>query len=503
MKTCFFLFFSLQLICAQLLLANDTVYFNINIAYPRAQIVEVNMRLECKSQADKLQLQLPAWSPGYYQLMPYADRISDFHVYDVEGRQLEWEKMADNAWDIYKNDSRSITVSYKVLANKNFVAESLVDTTHAYIVPVATFLFPVNELNRPVMVQLNKHPEWRDIATGLKLIDRSQNTYFASNYDILFDSPLLIGKLTKLPTFYVKGVPHYFYAHDVATKDYREFTAELQRIIQAASAIIGDIPYTDYTFIGIGKGRGGIEHLNSTTVALESIPSDYAERKRLLHFLAHEYFHHYNAKRIRPIELGPFDYTKANKTKQLWVAEGITVYYEGIIMNRAGLISKEDLLQQWAKEIEGYELNEGKAYQSLADASEKTWEEGPFGNKEGRGISYYQKGPIVGLLLDLKIRQVTNSQRSLDDVMQKLYYRYYRQKGRGFTEDEFRATCEEVAGVNLQDIFDYVYTTKPLDYGTYFGYAGLTLQLNKQHVRLVQHIKSNQRQRRLLAKLVH
>lgn len=503
MRRCFFFFLSLQFVCLQGLLANDTVYFKIDILYPRQQLFQVSMTLENKHQVDELLLQLPVWSPGYYQLMPYADGITNFRADDLNGKPLKWDRLNNSQWRINTNGSKLITLNYTVQADKNFVAENKIDTAHAYIVPTATFLYPEGMLDSPIILQINKDRSWTDIATGLQLMDKKQNRYLAKDYDILFDSPLLIGKLTKLPTFYIKEIPHLFYAYGLKGGDYQNFMDELQQIVRTASNLIGHIPYTDYTFIGIGSGLGGIEHLNSTTVSLESIPGDAAQRKQLLSFLTHEYFHHYNAKRIRPIELGPFDYTRANTTKQLWIAEGITVYYEGIIMNRAGIISKEELLQRWAKEINDYESNPGKRHQSLADASEKTWEEGPFGSQEGKGISYYKKGPVIALLLDLKIRHATRGSKSLDDVMRMLYTTYYQHEKRGFTEEEFRTICEKVAGTNLQEIFDYVYTTKPLNYQGFFDYVGLLLTNGEKGVRLTQQPNSNKKQRALLAHLVY
>jgi predicted metalloprotease with PDZ domain len=503
MKRCFLLFLSIQLAFLQLLLANDTVYFKIDIVHPKQKIFQVSMTLENRNVTDELLLQLPIWSPGYYQIMSYPDRVSNFQVYDQVHRPLKWEKTNHNTWHINTEGNKSIIVNYNVQADKSFVAENKIDSAHAYIIPTATFLYPEKDLNRPIIVQIHKDTSWTGIATGLQLIEGKQDCYFANNYDILFDSPLLVGTLTTLPTFYIKGTPHHFYAYDLKEGNYQSFSNQLQKIVQTASDLIGHIPYADYTFIGIGKGQGGIEHLNSTTVSLESIPEDAAQRKQLLSFLTHEYFHHYNAKRIRPIELGPFDYTRANTTKQLWIAEGITVYYEGIIMNRAGIISKDELLQRWAKEINDYESNPGKKHQSLADASEKTWEEGPFGSQEGRGISYYQKGPVIALLLDLKIRHATSGRKSLDDVMRMLYTTYYQHEKRGFTEEEFRTICERVAGANLQEIFDYVYTTKPLNYQGFFDYVGLLLTNGQKGVKLTQQPNSNKKQRTLLAHLVY
>jgi predicted metalloprotease with PDZ domain len=202
-----------------------------------------------------------------------------------------------------------------------------------------------------------------------------------------------------------------------------------------------------------------------------------------LSFLAHEYFHHYNVKRIRPLALGPFDYDKPNLTNMLWVSEGFTVYYEYLMLARAGLMTQEELLEALAKSIASYENNTGHFFQSATQSSYETWEQGPF-SKRGEGlsktISYYEKGPVLGWLLDLKIRHETQNKRSLDDVMRRLYQEFYKQKQRGFTDQEFRAVCEQIAGAPLTDIFEYASTTKEIDYPKHLFYAGLELEQPKE-----------------------
>ncbi len=199
---------------------------------------------------------------------------------------------------------------------------------------------------------------------------------------------------------------------------------------------------------------------------------------RVMNFLAHEYFHHYNVKRIRPFELGPFDYDRGSKTNLLWVSEGLSVYYEYMVVKRAGIADEQTLYTDFEKNINANENNPGRLYQSLAQASYKTWSDGPFGTQgedAGKAISYYDKGPVVGLLLDFSIRHATQNKKSLDDVMRLLYWKYYKELQRGFTDAEFEQTCETVAGISLGNFFDYIYTTKEMDYSTYLGYAGLKL----------------------------
>lgn len=292
---------------------------------------------------------------------------------------------------------------------------------------------------------------------------------------------MLIGNLEELTSFKVHGIEHRFIGYNMGEFDRSQFMDNLKKEVEAAVGIIGDIPYRQYTFIGIGPGQGGIEHLNNTTISFTGKGLNTPEgMNRMMNFLAHEYFHHYNVKRIRPFELGPFDYDKENKTNLLWLSEGISVYYENLIVKRAGLSNEQTLFNDFEKNINANENNQGRLHQSLAQASYETWSDGPFGRQgtdADKSISIYDKGPLVGLLLDFAIRHTTQNKKSLDDVMKLLYWHYYKELNRGFTDAEFQQTCETVAGTSLNSIFEYVYSTKELDYNKYLAYAGLKIDV--------------------------
>jgi predicted metalloprotease with PDZ domain len=253
----------------------------------------------------------------------------------------------------------------------------------------------------------------------------------------------------------------------------------MKKIVENGSAIIGEIPYKHYTFLGLGPGGGGIEHLNSASVAfIGNGLNTQAGRMRLYSFLAHEYFHTYNVKRIRPIELGPFDYEKGNRTEMLWVSEGFTVYYEYVIIRRTGLTNAQEMIGQLRNNLLNYEKKPGHLFQSATQASIETWSDGPNGrvaDEFNKTISYYDKGPVLGLMLDLKIRHETQNRKSLDDVMRTLYYKYFKKLKRGFTPQEFRKVCEDTAGVPLGELFEYASTVKEVNYHPYFVYAGLDI----------------------------
>lgn len=422
--------------------------------------------------------------PGYYQIMDYDKSVENLRAKDGKDANIKVEKENDNTWVIAGIKNRTFHVGYTIRTSKQFVANSYVDSAHAYIIPANTFLYADGNLNMPVSVNLSFDKAWTKVATGLDAVAGKPNEFTAPDFDILYDCPILIGNLEELPSFKVQGVEHRFIGYNMGSFDRVLFMSNLKKNVEAACNIIGDIPFRQYTFIAIGPGGGGIEHLNNTTVSFNgNTLSRPGAMNRMMNFLAHEYFHHYNVKRIRPFELGPFDYDKGSRTNLLWVSEGLSVYYEYLVVKRAGLAADSTLLANFSGNLNNIENNPGRLHQSLQQASYRTWSDGPFGtagNEKGKTISYYEKGPLVGMLLDFEIRNATENKRSLDDVMRLLYWKYYKEKGRGFTEAEFQAACEQTAGLPLTAIFEYVYSTKEPDYGKYLAYAGL--KIDKQQI---------------------
>lgn len=456
--------------------AQSTLHFTVSIPNPENK--ELNVRLEGQGWGtDTIEFKLPRWMPGYYQIIDYAKSLEDFTAKDKGGRELVVEHPNSNTWRVVAGKKKPFRISYTIKTQRKFVANNYVDSAHAYIAPTGTFIYIPGQLNTPVTVQvINK---WEDIATGLDPVPGKKNFFLAPDVDILYDCPILLGDLEEFPSFRVNGIEHRFIAYNPGVFNKKLLMDNLEKIVKASVAIIGDIPYNQYTFIGIGPGQGGIEHLNNSTVSFTGNTLNTTEgMNRILNFLAHEYFHHYNVKRIRPLELGPFDYDKENKTNLLWVSEGLSVYYEYLVVKRAGLSDERTLLSNFERNINAFENSPGRSHQSLAQASYETWTTGPFGRQgkdASRSISYYDKGPIVGLLLDFAIRHETANRHSLDDVMRLLYWKYYKELGRGFTDAEFQDACERVAGASMKNFFGFVYTTVPLDYEKYLGYAGLKL----------------------------
>jgi predicted metalloprotease with PDZ domain len=296
---------------------------------------------------------------------------------------------------------------------------------------------------------------------------------------VLYDSPFLAGDF-KTISFEVRNVPHRIIVDGEGNYDPERLRRDVQKIVEASVEMMGDIPYRDYTFQLMlhPSAGGGLEHLNSTAI----IWRRYAFRPEaswddFLSLVAHEYFHLWNVKRIRPDALGPFDYTGENYTRLLWVAEGVTSYYENILSRRAGMISDKEYLTTIANAIRGLQNTPGRLEQSIEEASFDAWIKyyRPDENSLNSAISYYDKGAIVGLLLDLEIRRRSAGAKSLDDVMRYLYQEFSK-KNRNFTPEDFQRAAEQMAGASLDDFFRrYVRGREELDYNTAFAAVGLQL----------------------------
>jgi len=422
-------------------------------------------------------LKLPVWAPGYYIIMDYPKHIVDFTA--SNGAQpLKWEKVGKSGWLVTHGANKSMKVTYRVYANAQSVADAKVTSERAFIPGNGVYMYIENHKNLPVTVTFNLYSGWKRISTGLDPVPGANNTYRAKNFDILYDSPVLMGNHATM-FFELKGKQYEMAMETPEGIEGTTFVEDLKQMISASTALIGGIPYDHYCFLFLGPGAGGLEHINSQA----SFGISFRNRERnsylsLLSFITHEFFHLYNVKTIRPIELGPFDYDKEVFTSGLWISEGFTCYYEPLLLRRAGIMTAEEALRKHNNPIKTIENAEGKLHMNLRQSSYDIWLN--FFNRSANGntrISYYNKGPILGLLTDIAIRQMTNNTKSLDDVMRSLYHDFHIAKGRGFTEEEYWALCATTAGQPLTEIREYVDTTKEIDYVKYLGYAGIDIDL--------------------------
>jgi predicted metalloprotease with PDZ domain len=453
--------------------AQVSMEFTVSMTEPNSHLFHVDFH--CNGiKSDTIDFKMPAWTPGYYRILNFAKNVRQFSAEDGNGKAIECEQAADNIWRVKTNGENEIVLSYDVYANGRSVAESMLNRSRAFISPTSVFMYIESRIDNPVTVTIKPHKSFNQISTGLDPVEGKENTFTAPNFDTLYDCPIFIDN-QEIISFEVKEIPHNVAIVNPGKLDHDKLVSILKHMVETAVSIVEEIPYKHYTFIMMGLGMGGLEHSNSMAVYTR-IPNldDPNNYKGWLSFITHEFFHLYNVKAIRPIALGPFDYDKENPTKMLWFSEGGTVYYQYIILNRAGFMKRDEVLERLSKSIDSYESSPGNKTMSVAKVSYDAWTMPFFGNDDT--ISYYDKGAGLCMLLDLKIRHETKNQKSLDDVMQALYKKYYKQLKRGFTDEEFTTECEEIAGCSLDEFFEYVYTTKTIDYAKYLGYAGLEFE---------------------------
>lgn len=440
--------------------------------------LEVELRYSSTKPTKDLLLKMPVWAPGYYMILNYPKHLCDFTASDTKGNKLSWQKEGKNGWRItMPNDGRAV-IKYRVFADTYDVASSRIDNNSAFIAPNGLFMYVENEKYQPVTVTYNVPANWKSVSTGLVSHKDKPYTYTSPNIDLLYDSPLLMGN------HLVKKFRHEGHDYELAleTPDGFEesgFEDAFRKIVSTATQIMQDVPYSNYTLIHMGKGQGGLEHINSQACYTEGtfrIP-DHMEWLNYLAFTAHEYFHLYNVKTIRPIELGPFDYDHEVFTPLLWFSEGITCYYEAQILYRSGLATKAEMCELISKYMRMDEHYEGHHHQSLRQTSYDIWLN--FLNEDSNSrdvtINYYFRGPVVGLIMDIEIQRLSNNKHSLDDLMRLLYTRYHKQQGRGFTEEEFWSAVDEIAGASMSHIRNIVDNPVDIDYEKYLTPAGLKI----------------------------
>ncbi len=454
------------------------ISYTVSMSKPYTHLLEVEMRLRGSLSAST-NVVMPVWTPGSYLVREYARHVQDFAAKDASGRALSWNKTNKNTWRIETTGAREVVVTYSVYANELTVRTNELNDQHAFFTPAALLVYPEGQLNAPSTLRVVPFGNWK-VATGLPTVSGRDNTFRAENFDILYDSPVEVGNFKTL-SFEVKGVPHRIVIDGEGNYEPERMRRDVQKIVEAAVSLMGgDIPYKDYTFILHlrASGGGGLEHLNST--ALMYPRHAFRSQARYTDFLslvAHEYYHLWNVKRIKPDVLGPFDYNQENYTKLLWVAEGITSYYENIILLRAGLLSDKDYLASIASSFQDLQNRPGRFEQSLEESSFDAWIKyyRSDENAVNSQISYYDKGAIVGLLLDLEIRRLSRGARSLDDVMNYLYNEYAK-KGRNYTPQDFQRAAEQAAGSTLEPFFArYVRGHEELDYNAALNHVGLLL----------------------------
>jgi predicted metalloprotease with PDZ domain len=458
------------------------IAYALAMTRPHTHLFEVSITIDGWSEP-RLDLVMPSWTPGSYMIREYARHVQDF-VATSDGHPARWEKTAKDTWRVETTVAGRVKITYRVYAHDLTVRTCHLDGTHGFANGAATFLFVPGHTHEAVTLEITVPARWQ-VATGLEPLGGGNGIFRfrARDYDELVDSPVECGT-HRLLEFDVDGVPHRIALWGKGNEDEARLTEDTRAIVRVQREFFGGVPYKRYTFIHhLASGRGGLEHRNSSVFLVDRFGfRPRASYERFLELVSHEFFHVWNVKRIRPKPLGTFDYRVENHTRQLWTMEGVTSYYEKRFVAAAGLYSKERFLERVAEDISSLQAQPGRALQSLEQSSFDAWIKHyrPDENSGNSSVSYYLKGALVALILDLEIRALTSRAKCLDDVVKHLAHEATLNDA-GFAEpDGYLAAVEKVAGEQggaFKKFFEqFVSGTAELDYQRALGRAGLALK---------------------------
>ena len=429
--------------------------------------------------AGDVDLMMAVWTPGSYMLREYARHVENVRATDAHGNALPVHKVKKNRWRVERDATGAgdVHINYRLYGREMTVRTNWIERDFAVLNGAPTFITCPQQQLQPHTVRVVLPATWKRTLTGLPAAeDGAGHTFVANNFDTLVDSPWLLGT-PQVYEFDVDGKRHILACEgEGGAWDGNRARDDVQKIVQQNVAMWGSLPYDRYVFMNLlTDGKGGLEHKNSTVM----MASRWNLRNRndylaWLGLVSHEFFHVWNIKRLRPKVLGPFDYEAEAHTPSLWIAEGLTAYYDDLNVCRAGLATAREYLELFSKSILQLQVTPGRLVQSLGEASFDAWikfyrrDE----NTDNSGVSYYMKGTIVGFLLDAQIRRATVGRASLDDVMRLAYSRYSGEQG--YTEAQFRELCSQVAGVSLDAWLQHaVDSTEELDYTPALSWFGL------------------------------
>lgn len=375
--------------------APDAIAYTMRFPAPDTHIAEVEARIPTDKRAS-IDLMLPVWSPGFYGLGDYARNVQEFAARTLDGILLTVEKPKPNHWQIATSGEATIVITYTLLCRSQFVTGSWVGENFAVINGPSTFITLTERAARPHEVRLELPPVWKQSISSLDPApDRGPNSYRAPDYDVFIDSPIVAGTISTHE--FTSGDSTHVLADfgDLGAWDGRAAAATLQRIVEEHRRFLGGLPFKRYVFLNAFRGgQGGLEHLNSSLLSSAAAPKEPLPTLRWLKYVSHEYFHAINVKRLRPIELGPFDYEKLPSTPSLWISEGLTTYYGDLAVVRSGVGPQEDYLAGLSSHIRAIQTAPGRLVQTLEQSSlgvGSNSSSGVGGNRNST-ISYYDNG---------------------------------------------------------------------------------------------------------------
>ncbi len=430
------------------------MYYRISCIDPDQQLLDIRVEIEGELP-ENLEVRMPAWRPGRYQMAHFARYIMRMEAYSKEGTPLELFKTEKDRWVLRPDGHEKIELAYSYYAPFMTAGSTYVDGHQLYVNPISSLVYLPEFEGVEHRVGLDI-PSGYSIATGLHKED--ERTLVAPDMQSLMDSPFIASQDIQHHAFEREGVLFHLWFQGECRPDFQRLSSDLQEVISEQVAAFGAFPEPEYHFLYQVlpyRTFHGVEHLNSTVIVIGPsyrIMDEGKGYEELIAVSSHELYHTWNVKRIRPAAMMPYDLTRENYTRLGYVAEGVTTYMGDLMLLRSGFYSLERYLEKLGKLIQRHFDNAGRHNLSVADSSFDTWLDGYDREVPGRKVSIYNEGALIAFMLDMRIRWGSNDERSLDDLMCRLYEDFYL-KGQGFEEADLQGLAEELAGTSLKPFF--------------------------------------------------
>ena len=485
-----------------------SITYRLSMSRPNSHLFEVAIEVELPDQLKDtpIQFQMAKWSPGRYAVFDFAKNVQEFHaaagVCPPPGRcdqaMRPVTRVNDQTWSVAPLGSSALTIKYKVFANDLSGTFSQLDSRHGNYNGGTIFMYVVDHKPDPVKLVIYSPSGWK-IVNG-RTERPGQTEWQFPNWDVLIDTPTEIAPDWTVESFQVDGKKYHVVVHSFGAEGGKRnnLVRDIEKIVRAEVGMWGPPEFDEYTFLihfaADDRSGDGMEHLTSTQIIEPGALAEVGVYEDTLGTVAHEFFHVWNVKRLRPLELGPWDFTRSANTRGLWVAEGFTNYYGHLMMRRGGIWNDTRFVARQAETIDRIENAPGSRLMSAEESSLSApfLDDAPHSqltNLSNTSISYYPKGELIGMVLDLLVRGRTKGKASLDDIMRAMYEEFYRKssnnsyylRGRGYATEDVQRVASQVAGFELSDFFHrYVRNTEMLPYDEALSYVGLKLVKTQQ-----------------------
>jgi predicted metalloprotease with PDZ domain len=437
------------------------IHYTFSWEQPNSHYIDIDLLIS-ENKSESLEIQLPAWRPGRYELGNFAKNIKKFEAEDLHGNKLSFHKKSKDLWIVNSGGASMIKIRYSYYASEINAGSTYLDENQLYVNPVNCCMYVTDRMNEEHILEL-KLPANYKVASSLR--KSKPSTLHAENFDELADSPFIASSDLNSISFSVKNLNVFLHFNGECSPDEEILKKDFSKFIEHSIDFFGEVPVDEYHFlfqILPYKFYHGVEHLKSTVIA---IGPGYqlmhgTTYEDVLGVSCHEFFHLWNIKTIRPMEMQPYNYTKENYARTGYVYEGFTTYYGDLLLYESGVFSLEQYFKTLEERLNKHFHNYGRFNLSLADSSFDNWLDGYVPGAPYRKVSIYDEGNLFAIILDANIKKATQGKKSLSDVCKRLYYDFGK-KNIGYSEQDIVRLVNEVSGANLNYLFDnYCYGTE-------------------------------------------